>query len=390
MDEIGSNLTLGKTLPLDRLERFGEWDEVRAITVSGKPTGQRPFFSGVHAYQRMDLVRQAINEIRSAWDLYPVFMEELRKLMEVAGVDMSGGEESDRLTALLASTKEWGMPTDPAHGDGYEAIRLYTSKVGYRQIFKVINAAFRSDDLVGDQQRLRSGTFLVELLNIDLFNYRATHQHADNFEGTVYRGMCVSSTELELFYQVPVSPLTERYLSIPLAMVSASKVREPALSFALDEATRHKGLHPIIWEIHVHGLDSDLLALYRARFPDSVVTSLCAVPIGELSNFPSEKEVLLRGPHFQILSVEIDYSIDFDRPVHKIVAIALNGNRDHITAIASNEGLDRRMRDLFRTIVLTSRSTRCAEHAEAIGQHADAELYRAFAAENHSALDPYL
>jgi hypothetical protein len=372
-----------------RLERFGGWDDVRSVAVSGKLAGQRPFFAGSAAYERMDLVRQAINEIRSSWDRYPVFMDELRELMRVAGVDLSETEHNDRLTALLSSTKEWATSTSPASEDGYEVIRLYTSKNGYRQIFSAINEAFRSDDLVSDKQRLRSATFLVELLNIDLFNYRAAHEHADNFQGTVYRGMSASSAELEKLRQVATGPLAERYLSVPLAMVSASTAREPALAFALNEAVRNPDLHPAIWEIHVESLDPGLLDFYRERFPDSVVTSLCAVPIDQLSDFPGEKEVLLRGPHFQIIGVSVDDSISLRQPVHKIKAVALNSNRDHITAIASNKGTDRRMRDLFRALVLTSRSTKCADQAEAIGRSADAELYRTLAAENRALVDSY-
>jgi hypothetical protein len=254
----------------------------------------------------------------------------------------------------------------------------------------VINAAFRDDYLVNDRQRLRSAAFLVELLNIDLFNYRTFHDHADNFHGTVYRGMCVSTEELSLFKRAATSPIAERYLSIPLAMMSASVDRKSALAFALAKARRDRNLHLVLWEIQVANLAPDLLSLYRTQFPDSVVTSLCAVPIDQLSDFSDEKEVLLRGPFFQILGVGVDEEDGYDRQLHKIEAVTLNTNRDHLTAIASNEGADRRMRDVFRTIILAHRSSVCAERAEQLGFAADAASYRRIAHESRASLEELL
>jgi hypothetical protein len=229
----------------------------------------------------------------------------------------------------------------------------------------------------------------VELLNIDLFNYRAMLGDADNFHGTVYRGMCISSDELLRFTKVADGPIKERYLSVPLAMVSASTDPTYALVFALEEAERNPDKHPIIWEIHVSDLDPELLDFYRSQFPTSVVTSLCAVPIHRLSDYPAEKEVLLRGPFFQVIRFGVDEALVQKRTVHRIEAVMLNSNRDHISAIASNEGADRRARDLFRAIVLLHRSTICAVRAEKNGHHEDATLYRAIASENRMMVDSY-
>ena len=337
----------------------------------------------------MDLVRQGINDVRTSWDQYPVFMDELQRLMRIATVDTSLAQHNDRLKALLSSHKEWTTPHRQGEEEQYEAIRLYASKLGYQQIFSVINAAFRSDDLVSDRQRLRSAVFLIELLNIDLFNYRARHPHADGFHGTVYRGMCVSDEELSLFKRAVAGPVSERYLAIPLGMVSASMKRGPAVTFALRRAGQSRHKHPVIWEIHVENLAPELLSFYRERFPHSVVTSLCAVPIDQLSDYPEEKEVLLRGPFFQLVQVGVDESAGYRRPVHKIVAVTLNTNRDHLTAIASNEGTDRRMRDLFRAIIGAHRSNVCADLAEKSGQRDDAQRYRSLAAENLALVDSF-
>lgn len=376
-----------------RVGRFGDWADVRSLTLSGKLDGRRPFFAGSRAYDRMDLVRQGINDVRASWHRYPELMEELRHFMRLATVDVSDAPYNARLTALLSSIKEWTTSTEhidlDSDPDGYEAIRLYTSSLGYRQIFSVINAAFRSDDLVSDKQRLRSAAFLVELLNIDLFNYRARHTNADNFSGTVYRGMCVSGPELSLFERVAVGPLEERYLSIPLAMVSATTDRRAALAFARAEAQGDSNKHAVLWEIQVESLPRELLSFYLARFPDSVVTSLCAVPIAPLSDYQDEKEVLLRGPFFQILRIGADDSETDGRAIHKVEAVTLTANRDHLSAIASNEGVDRQMRDLFRAIILAYRSKICADRAEQAGQTQDASRYQHVASENFRLMESF-
>jgi hypothetical protein len=92
-----------------------------------------------------------------------------------------------------------------------------------------------------------------------------------------------------------------------------------------------------------------------------------------------ENEVLLRGPFFQIVRMYED-SLKGE-PLHVIQAVMLNSNRDHVTAIASNDGADKRMREIFRDMAVASRSALCAEHAERSGLTADADYYRKEAAQ---------
>jgi len=336
----------------------------------------------------MDLVRRAINDIRTNWGQYPQFMRELREFMGDSGLDLGGQDnQTRRLEALFSSTKEWLDPT-LGSGDGdYSAIQLYTSEYGYRKMFGTINTAFRSDGLSGDSSALRCATFLVELLTIDLFNYRARNTQADNFEGHVYRGMCVSAEDLSMFAHIAEIPIEDRYLAIPLAMASASTDRATALAFALEESSRIPERFPLLWDIKVSGMDPGLLAIYQDSFPASIVTSLCAVPIDQISDYRHEKEVVLRGPHFQILRLTQEDTGATPKPLHVIEAVMLNGNRDHISAIASNIGEDRRARDLFRAIVIIQRSMICAERAEICGLAADAKSYHAVASRTRAALD---
>jgi hypothetical protein len=371
---------------LSRQSRYGQWSDIRATCVSGKRADEQPFFAGAHVYERMDRVRTAINEIRRSWDRYPEFMTELRALFDDGSLGDSDPVSSGRLEALFSAQKDW----DTADAtDEYSAIALYSSEVGYRQMFRVINAAFRTPSLPENSTLLRSATFLVELLNIDLFHFRERNPHADKFTGTVYRGMSLPQDVLDRFAETMRRPVTERYLSIPSAMASATPDRKVAMSFASAEAERHPDCHLALWEIDVRNLDPRLLKLYRSRFPSRVVTSLCAVPISGISDFPGEKEVLLRGPFFQIVGLSTEELTGSGRPVHKIEAVMHNTNRDHLTAIASNVGADKEERELFKALVLSDRFDICARLAEQRKQTSDANEYRSHLAEQQAILSPY-
>jgi hypothetical protein len=374
---------------LGRRRRYGQWSDVRAASISGSGQDQRPFFAGSQVYKRMDLVREAINQIRRSWDRYPQFMNELRELFDRVSIDDSDAEANRRLAALFSARKSWGDTAGSSQDDGYSALALYSSEVGYRNIFSAINAAFRTVGLTDDRTWLRSATFLVELLNIDLFHFRDRNPDADNFTGTVYRGMCLSGIDLGRFAKVIVGPIEERYVAVPLAMVSATRNRDVALSFARYEAERLEDGHLVLWEIKVFSLDPQLLSLYRARFPRSVVTSICAVPIVGVSDFPGEAEVLLRGPFFQIVGFSTENLAGSARPVHKIEAIMHNTNRDYLTAIASNTGRDKAERDLFRTLIRLDRFGACARLATEHSQKDDADRYRSLVDEQRAKVESY-
>jgi hypothetical protein len=341
----------------------------------------------------MSEVRRAINDIRIHWERYPDFMAELRAYMDRVGPDspdVADPELDRQLAELFSSTKDWvdRQDTHESPPDDYSAIRLYTSDAGYRRIFSTINTAFRTVSLTGDPVALRSAAFLVELLSIDLYNYRHMHLSADNFQGTVYRGMSVTAEELTAFSRAAAGPVGQRYLSVPLAMMSASRSRAKAMAFARETARKYPDRHPLLWRIQVTGLPPELLGVYRTQFPASTVTSMCAVPVDGLSEYAYEKEVLLRGPFFQILGMDkvADAAPDH-RPMHIIEAVMLNSNRDHVTTIASDEGEDRQARDLFRTIVTLHRAGLCLDYARKRGSGADAAVYRSQLDRSRAELD---
>jgi hypothetical protein len=338
----------------------------------------------------MDLVREAINYIRANWDEYPTFMLSLRDLMQDNLNSCTEASFHRRVEALFSSVKQWSDRWQNPTSDDYSAIRLYTSADGYIQMFRTINTAFRQDEFTNQAAALRSAVFLVELLNIDLFNYCRAYSHDAGFEGRIYRGMCVSSDELKAFSMIASRPIEERYLAIPLAMMSTSTDRENALSFALKEASKGFDRHPILWEIHVAGLDPKLLEVYHERFPTSVVSSICAVPIEQLSDYPDENEVLLRGPFFQILRFQKENIQRDGTPLHVIEAIMLNANRDHISIISLNDSDAHRARKLFQTLVAIERATLCAERVEEYGLQADAKTYRSILSAERARLDDFL
>jgi hypothetical protein len=373
-----------------RLRRFADWTPLKPLCQSGRLLGSRPFYAGPNVDSRMDLVREAINYIRVHWDEYPSFMQSLRNLMQPSLHGSQDEQLSERAEALFSSVKEWSDRRPTLESDDYSAIRLYTSATGYSQMFQAINMALRQDDLAKQVDTLRAAVFLIELLNIDLFNYRGVNPHADGFEGCVYRGMCISVDELKNFLVAARGPIEERYLAIPLAMASASTNREKALSFALEEAERRTDGHPLLWQIHVVGLDPALLKHYLERFPTSVVSSICAVPIEQLSDYPDEDEVLLRGPFFQLLRLHEDHRYGADKPLCIVEAVMLTANRDHISSVYLSDADAQRARQLFRTLVTMQRVTVCAERAQQYGLSADAKAYRASYSAQQAILDALL
>jgi hypothetical protein len=333
----------------------------------------------------MTKVRKAISNMRSGWDRYPQFRNGLKDFVTrqrepeiVPGREGEWTEGPGLVETLLSSRKEWPERGDGQGDVGYSAVRLYTSEYGYKKVFEPMNITFRKRDLAAEE--LRAITFLIELLNIDLYRHIHATPAADNFTGTAYRGLRVTSEALARIRETAADQnLKNRYVAIPLSMMSASSTRQAAIKFA-ERTARNNDPHAVLWDISVYDMAPAYLAAYRQAFPDSIVTSLCAVPISDLSYYRDvENEVLLRGPFFQIVRMYED-SLKGEK-LHVIQAVMLNSNRDHVTAVASNEGADKRMREIFRDMAIASRSARCAEHAERFGLTADADYYRNEAAQ---------
>ena len=156
---------------------------------------------------------------------------------------------------------------------------------------------------------------------------------------------------------MPDGRIDKRYISIPLGLVSSSVDRSQAegvLSLQSDKAARL-----ILMKIHVIGLDEEHLAFYRRRFPGNVVISICAVDIHELSYIQDEREVLLRGPFFQVLQLHEGGELLSGRPSEVLEMVMLSPNRDHLTSVQLQEQQEAAARKLFGTMVTVTRCQFC-------------------------------
>ncbi|GLZ43792.1 hypothetical protein [Actinokineospora sp. NBRC 105648] len=352
--------------------RFTDWTIVEESGSTGLVDDRRPFFGGVDVEARMGVIRRQINYIRENWDQYEQFMSDLAQRLRTAVATL--GAEAELAQRLLSERRDWGKPGEVA--TDFSALKLYTSDAGYRALFGIVNDSFRRDSFLQDERIARSAVFLIELLTIDLFNYRIANPASDAFEGVVYRGMSVSNDDVDVFLNVMRQPVSQRFVSVPLGMLSSSTAPEVALRLAGTYATASEARTTVLWRIHVLDLGEELLDLYRRNFSTSVVTSICAVPITGVSHFPEENEVLLRGPFFQILDVAWQANKS-GGPDHVVVdAVMLNSNRDHVTNIANDRGDDLAMRTLFRVLVTQRRARFAAKFATERGREDDGLAYQ--------------
>ncbi|KAG6885486.1 hypothetical protein C0993_001093 [Termitomyces sp. T159_Od127] len=368
--------------------RFGDWDSMHHLSVFGKNGSPRSqtFYNGETLSARMAAIRQAIIYIRENWKDYPVLMADLRSYIQELTAGAYDRNLLRYLSIVLTSVKAWDSELNAIPDDeNLSVIRLYTSQVGYHQIFRIINQAFRADNVVEQERRVRCAVFLIELLNIDLFNYTLRTPRAHSFQGTVYRGVIFSDDQLQDFKDLAARPVVERYWAIPLAMMSASTSNVVALKeFASLGKTTDTGVvarHPFLWRIHVVNLFPKYLKIYRERFPSSVVSTICAVPIRELSDFTDEDEVLLRGPFFQLICMREEFIEGYENAVHVMDLVMLNANRDHPSTMQLSTEEGEKARQLFACLVGMCRAEVCKELAELYGLAEDIvqheEMYRA-------------
>ncbi|KAG6835394.1 hypothetical protein H0H93_001919 [Arthromyces matolae] len=369
-------------------QRFRDWDSIQYLASLGKNGSSRSqtFYNGETLSTRMTALRQAIIYVRDNWGEYPSLMADLHSYIdELTTSSVADGRDHldlpPYLPIVLNSRKVWNSHSDMILDDeNLSVIRLYTSKGGYDHIFRIINQAFRSSNVHEQEKRLRCAVFLIELLNIDLFNYTLHSPRLHNFEGTVYRGVVFSHDQLQDFKDLAALPVADRYWGIPMAMMSASMNKEVALrEFAgLDkslDSTEPQARYPFLWRIHVLGLFPRYLNIYRERFPTSVVSTICAVPIKELSDFAAEDEVLLRGPFFQLVSLREEFFEGHEQPIHVMDLVMLNINRDHPSTMQLSPEEGDKARQLFACLVGLCRTEICRELAMVYGLTDDIAQY---------------
>lgn len=374
-------LCRGLPIRSDGIGRFGDWAAFAPLLSPGPVRDTFSLLNADGLNDRMNDIRRSIEAVRRDWGAqYARRFDEVRAVLETEGAAIGDGSELGRQIAdLLREPRDFTDRATPEAPRNYDVVRLYTSEVGYNAIFSVINRVFRSKGDARFMTAANASAFLVELLNIDLYNYWSYSLGRKAFSDVVYRGMCVSKPDLASVYAgLMRGSVKARSIGVPLGMVSTSINPEVPLLFIRRELEKRPELVPLLWKIHTVDLGEELIRRYQARF-DSVVSSICAVPICRISEFPGEEEVLLRGPFFQVLSFDErteEFSPIGSQPVSMIEAAMLTANRDHPSTLALGER-DPAARGLFAALIALRKHQFCEGFHAARGEQDQAVLYRA-------------
>lgn len=372
---------------LDRQDRFVETGENPEMFKSKSLNSLKPFYNGSILDNRMAEIRKSIYYIRQHWDEFESFMTSLKQLLlENGSIEFKDQITREHAEKLFSSKRNWMTHETVQHQEvTFEAVKLYTSKEGHSRIYRVSNNIFRQEDSVVSVEMIRSVVFLVELINIDLYNYCLKCPENTNFQGVVYRGLCVTGEDLEAFKKLRKEPISKRNIAVPLGLFSASSSLKVARKFIKHQLKQQKDdkndVTPLVIKIHVIGLKPEYVQQYTSRFPSTVLTTICAVDIHKLSRHPSEKEVLLRGPFMLILDMYEDENTILSQPCHVLEAVMLNANRDHISTSFLGD-LDTLARDMFAAMVTVTRSEFAARYCEEKGLERDENEYRNILQEN--------
>ena len=103
------------------------------------------------------------------------------------------------------------------------------------------------------------------------------------------------------------------------------------------------------WRSTSSGWTKNAWSSTRKKFSGSVVTSICAVDIHELSYIQDEREVLLRDPLFQVLQLHEGGELLSGRPSEVLEMVMVNSNRGHLTSVQLQEQREAAARRLFGT-----------------------------------------
>lgn len=349
----------------NRFQRFADFSDIPEIFRSAKLNDIRQFYNGETLAKRMADIRESIVYIRENWTQYPSMIQSLQSDLE--NVKTSKNVQT-LLTNIYNSKADW---TDVNDRELFSVVRLYTSDEGYSKIFSSIDRIFRDHKSTENIPLIRSAVFLVELLNIDLFKYCSLNPQFANFSGTVYRGLALTREDLHSLETLMTKPISDRYIAIPLGLMTAStdeKIAEQFIGKLEDE-----NIFPAIMKIHVINMKENNLKLYTDRY-NSVVSTICAVDISELSGYPEEKEVLLRGPFFQLLGTTV-VKCKSRNELHVFEMVMVNSNRDHISTMQLGESSGE-AREVFGLLNSVTRCEFAIDFCSNAGLTGDEKLYR--------------
>ncbi|XP_045175691.2 uncharacterized protein LOC123536534 [Mercenaria mercenaria] len=376
---------------LDRTDRFVETGENPEFFKSKSLSNLKPFYNGSVLDNRMTEIRKSIYYIRQNWSEFDTFLTTLKQLLlENGSIEFKDETTRKHAERLFTSKRDWMTGEAVRNQDvSFEAVKLYTSKEGHSRIYRVSNQIFRHEDSVVSVEMIRSVVFLVELINIDLFNYCLKCPQQSNFQGVVYRGLCLTDADLAAFKTLRDEPISKRNIAVPLGLFSASSSLKVARKFIKhqlkDVKSEDTTLKPLVVKVHVIGLKPEYINHYSRRFPSAVLTTICAVDIHKLSRHPKEMEVLLRGPFMLILDMYEDELDILGKPCNILEAVMLNANRDHISTSFLGD-LDTLARDMFAAMVTVTRSEFALKFCQEKGLGTDENEYRTILQESSEKL----
>lgn len=341
--------------------------------------GLRSAFAGELERGRMATVRLQIQAVRKAWVTNETYQGLMATVKDRCLRETLPDPVRDSLETILDAFHDYAdvdlARPSKQRSEQYDALELYCSDDGYNYLYKLMYKALRSED--ADDELLLAATTLVELLTIDLYNLRMS-QIGDpryaNFEGITHRGMIVPRSIIGQYEAILECPdLAQRNFGIPLGLMSSTT--DKGITDTFSETFNNPDLVRMYWTIHVHGIDEALLQEYHALYPESVVTSICAMPVARVSPF-SEKEILLRGAFFHLIA--INKSCMKGEDVINLVVVMMNANRDHTTETSLDLAEKKTQRDMFSRIVSASKFQACSWISAAYNQH-DSRAYQSLA-----------
>ncbi|KAK3361500.1 hypothetical protein B0T24DRAFT_599217 [Lasiosphaeria ovina] len=334
-------------------------------------------FSGEFEGMRMKSVRPNITKVRELWNSEDGYRELTRQFQRLVLEEPDNELSANARAALSRLFDGYRDYADMARAPlpatyQFDALEFYCSAEGYDYVRRVIQDVFRKDDPSDD--RLLLATTLVERITIDLYNLRLSEigdPRYANFEGIVYRWMVLDQEQVAVYRDILTRPdRSKRNFAIPLGFASAAGELDTTKHFAAIQPppTAPHNIEEqqqkvrVLQKIHIHGIDPALLAAYKQKYPDSVVTSICAMPVARMSPF-SEKEILLRGPFYHLIAIN-EREDEAGRFVEVVVA-SMNANRDHGSELSSNDGVKALQRAAFLNAVNASKWEVCAAIAAA-------------------------
>lgn len=122
----------------------------------------------------------------------------------------------------------------------------------------------------------------------------------------LYRGMMLDENIISNLLDIKELEVQDRKFAVPLSFMSCSKSQNVAKQFLENQEHRPyeeriRDFCPVLFKIHVTSLDKTFLDLYKSYYPISIVSSICAVDIENISKYSEGQKVLLRGVFFQVL-----------------------------------------------------------------------------------------